>query len=344
MSFEDYLKREISHNGPMDVGTFMGLAVGHYYNSRDPLGAAGDFTTAPEISQMFGEMLGAWAADCWMKMGQPSPFLLVECGPGRGTLMADALRATAKVPGFHDAAEVTLIEMSDTLKAKQRQALDGYEVQWCGGLAELPDEMPMILLANEFLDALPVRQLEYRGGKWQERVVGLDGQDALQFGLVPADAAMMALAPKGGKDGDVAEIAPVRDAFVRDVCAREQSVALFIDYGYAEGHGDTLQAMRAHKFVPVLAGVGDADLTAHVDFAALARAAQGAQVYGPAGQGEFLQRLGIAQRAAMLRQRANAAQAEDIDKGLARLTAPAEMGELFKVMAVCSQPLSLAGF
>lgn len=339
MTFEDRLKQDILHNGPVDVGTFMGRVATHYYGTRDPFGTGGDFTTAPEISQMFGELLGAWAADVWTQMGRPNPFVLAECGPGRGTLMADALRATAKVPGFHAAADIRLIEMSPVLKEKQQATLRDHKVFWHERLEDVPEGRPMILLANEFFDALPVRQFQKQGGRWHERVIGLDERGALQFGLVPADG----FAPDA--DGDFCEVSQAGRDIVRALCRRlirTGGAALVIDYGYVKGSGETLQAVKAHRPVPVLETPGEADLTAHVDFAALAvvAAREGATVRGPAAQGAFLHRLGIGQRAAALRQNA----AAEIDEALKRLADPAEMGELFKVMAFCGPGVDPAGF
>ena len=300
VSLEDRIRQEIQHHGPMNVGAFMGLAVSHYYGSRDPFGAGGDFTTAPEISQMFGELLGAWAADCWAQMGHPERFVLAECGPGRGTLMADALRATKGGPRFHAAAEVHLIEQSALLQEKQRDMLRDYKVTWHGDVGDLPNDVPLVLLANEFLDALPVRQFQFGDGAWQERVIGLDEGGTLQFGLVPASG----LVPEvGGTEGGIAELSPAVSRFAETVAARimaQGGAALFIDYGYAAGQGNTLQAVRRHEYVDVLSHIGEADLTAHVDFAALAKAVCDCAVYGPVTQGEFLQRLGIGPRAAVL--------------------------------------------
>jgi len=338
-SFENHIKQEIQHNGPMSVATFMGLAVGHYYNSRDPFGVEGDFTTAPEISQMFGEMIGAWAADCWRQMRSPKPFALAECGPGRGTLMADVLRVTGKVAGFHDSARIHLIEASETLKQRQKETLKEFDIAWHNGIDTLPSDMPLILLANEFLDALPVRQFQFLDGRWNERVIGLDGADMLHFGLVPAAL------DREGIEGDFYETSPARREFAEGVCGRlerQGGAALFIDYGYIQGGGDTLQAVKDHQYAAVLDRPGEADLTAHVDFGDLADM-RGVAVHGPVTQGEFLNRLGIGLRAAMLKQKAAPEQAEVIDAALARLTGAEQMGELFKVIAF-SAGLKPAGF
>ena len=332
--FEARLKDIIVTDGPVDIGTFMMLAIGHYYATRDPFGAKGDFTTAPEISQMFGEMIGVFLADTWIKMGSPSPVLLVEGGPGRGTLMADILRATKNVPGFHTATKIHLIETSPTLSARQAKTLNGYDVEWHSNLETLPQNIPMLFVANELLDALPMLQYQYQGGKWHQRVVGLQG-DKLSFGLIPAN---INITPQ--LDGAIYETSPVRDEFTRTLAkhiAKNTGVALLIDYGHDKhGPGDTLQAVRSHQFVDVLDGVGNADLTSHVDFESVARVAgDHAIVHGPVGQGEFLLALGIVLRAARLQQ----------ETELHRLTAPDQMGSLFRVIAITHDPaLSLAGF
>ncbi len=311
----------IVQNGPIDVGTFMTLAIGHYYSTRDPFGAKGDFTTAPEISQMFGEMIGAFLADAWIKMGSPSPVLLAEAGPGRGTLMADICRATKKVPGFHDAIRIHLIEMSPVLIERQRESLKDYDVVWADRLENLPGEIPLLFVANEFLDALPIRQFQFQDGAWFERLVGFDGEK-FTFGLAPAPHSL-----PGGKKGDVFETAPAREGFVKELAARiraQGGAALLVDYGHdRHGPGDTLQAVKNHQYVDVLSNIGEADLTSHVDFESLARAAEGVAVYGPVGQGDFLKALGIELRAERLNQ----------PVALERLTV--QMGQLFRVMALC---------
>lgn len=336
--FQAHLKSLIRENGPVDVGTFMGLAVGHYYKTRDPFGVRGDFTTAPEISQMFGEMIGVFIADAWLKMGSPAAINLVEAGPGRGTLMMDVLRATKIVPGFHQAIRLHLIEMSPVLKEKQREALMGEQVTWHETFVSVPQDAPLFFIANEFLDALPIQQYIWQDGAWHLRVVGLEGEN-LSFGAVMVPVSNL---PKHhGPEGGIWEHAPARDAFVGDVAAvikKCSGLALFIDYGHNQsGMGDTLQAVRAHKFVPLLDDVGEADLTSHVDFEAVARVARvvGNTVHGPIGQGDFLNNLGIGLRAGRLNQ------AEEFH----RLTAPEQMGDLFKVVALCHDPaIKLAGF
>ena len=318
----------------MGIGAFMALALGHpefgYYMTRDPFGRGGDFTTAPEISQMFGELLGLWAADVWMKLGRPEKFDFIECGPGRGTLMADALRATKKIEGFHAAANIALMEISPVLQEKQEAVLREYNVQWIDDLDHpiiQSSHYPIILLANEFLDALPLEQWQFIDGAWRERVVEVNAQGLLSFAV--SEKRRGAEVHITGRQDDIFECAPVREKFVGDaarILKSRRGAALFIDYGHEGGLGDTLQAVKNHKFAPVLDDVGIADLTSHVDFAALKPAVQEqVTVFGPVGQGAFLERLGIRERA----QKLNQAMA------LERLTAAAQMGRLFKAMALC---------
>ena len=357
------LRREIAEliagEGPISVERYMALALSHprhgYYRSRDPFGAQGDFVTAPEISQMFGELIGLWAADCWARMGEPARFAFVELGPGRGTLMADALRAARIVPRFLEAAQVHLVETSEILRARQRDTLAqagtmaAMAVTWHEGFADIP-EAPLILIANEFFDALPIRQYMRAGEHWRERLIELDGNGALAFGLsAKTETALRLDAPEGA----ILEMCPDGLALTREIAARLVSnigAALLIDYGHLrQGFGDTLQAVRRHMFVDPLLAPGEADLTAHVDFAALGGAARaaGAVLHGPVTQGAFLHALRIEARAQRLRQNASKAQAAAIDAALARLIgeAPGEMGVLFKAMAISSPSLpSLAGF
>lgn len=342
MSLKAEIITMIRENGPMDTGAFMGLALSHpkygYYMTRDPFGQDGDFTTAPEISQMFGELLGAWAADCWLKLGQPERFYFLECGPGRGTLMADALRAVKAVPGFLSAAQIRLIEISPVLKQKQRETLSGYGASWTSSIDEIEDDAPVIMIANEFLDALPVRQFRFHDNAWQERVIGLSPDDELQFGFVPAPGIEL---PQT-EEGTIIEYSPARESFVRSIAQRitaQKGAALFIDYGTEkQGIGDTLQAVKDHKYVDVLESPGEADMTSHVDFVRLKRITEQEKVtvYGPVPQGGFLYALGIKERAQILQQRASAKQRMDIENALKRLTDKDEMGTLFKVMVISS--------
>jgi SAM-dependent MidA family methyltransferase len=360
---EAELRRIIESEGPIPVARYMALCLSHprhgYYMRRDPLGAAGDFVTAPEISQMFGELIGLWAAAVWAQMNSPARILLVELGPGRGTLMADALRAAKAAPAFRAALSVHLVEMSPALRQRQQETLaaaraEGMSIDWHQDIAAIPDA-PAIVVANEFFDALPIGQAIKQADGWRLRAVGLDLDDRLAFGLqptaIPQFEASVPAALRGAASGAVYEWRS--EAVVAELAQRLSrfgGAALIIDYGHAEcGLGDTLQAVRGHAFADPLAHPGDADLTAHVDFGALGRAAvrTGARVHGPVTQGDFLRRLGIEARAATLKSAANAAQIAAIDAALARLTGrgEGEMGALFKAMALSAPALvSLPGF
>lgn len=324
---------------------FMARAVAVYYaRPASPFGRGGDFTTAPEISQAFGEVLGAWAAVVWGRMGRPDPVLLVECGPGRGTLMADALRAAGDVaPAFRAALRLHLVETSPALRDAQRRALGDAEAAWHDDLATLPPG-PMLLLANEFLDALPIRQFVRRGDGWAERHVAGGA-----FAEMPADdpPAWNGEAPEGA----VREVCEAAEAIIQALARRlstQGGAALFIDYGPAESClGESLQAVSGQQGgIDPLASPGTVDLTAHVDFAALATRAReaGAAAQGPLPQGLFLQRLGLMTRAAMLAQ-SRPRLAGDILSGAERLVAAEGMGRLFKALAVCDPALApLPGF
>jgi NADH dehydrogenase [ubiquinone] 1 alpha subcomplex assembly factor 7 len=354
-ALKDELRRMIAAEGPITVEGYMALCLGHplhgYYASRDPLGAAGDFTTAPEISQMFGELIGLWAIELWRLMGAPRRLRLVELGPGRGTLMADLLRAARLRPAFLDAIAVELVEASPVLRETQREKLAGLPVPivWRERFSDVP-EGPALVIANEFLDALPVRQFVRTERGWCERLVGLDETGGLAFGLAPEP---MAGLQRGGRAGDVLEWPKAALDAVSDIARRLASAdgaALIIDYGYeGPAFGDTLQAVKGHAYADPLAEPGAADVTAHVDFAKLKAAAEanGAAVHGPLPQRDFLRALGIEARAARLKGRARPTQAADIDAALARLTGPGPdgMGELFKAMCVAHHDLAhIPGF
>jgi SAM-dependent MidA family methyltransferase len=343
---EAEIRRLILADGPLPVARLMALANAHYYATRDPFGAAGDFVTAPEISQIFGELIGLWAAAVWQAMGAPDPMLLVELGPGRGTLMADALRAAKVVPGFRRALAVHFVETSPVLDAAQRRTLAaaGIEPTWHRDIGSLPAG-PAIVVANEFFDALPVHQFVAGLGGWRERVVGIGDDDALTIGLSPPLPVPPAAAGRLAA-GAIVEISFVARRIMRDLAGRlaaEGGAALVIDYGHsAGGSGETLQAVSRHRFADPLAALGEADLTAHVDFAALARAAAdgGAAIHGPISQRAFLNALGLEVRAALLA-RSRGADPAAVAAAAARLIdpAPTAMGALFKVMAVADPRL-----
>lgn len=332
---EGIIRRMIEAEGPLPIDRYMALCLGHprsgYYMTRDPFGAAGDFTTAPEISQMFGELIGIWCASQWLALGSPD-FSLVELGPGRGTLMADALRAARRVPGFAEAARVVLVETSPVLKSLQRQAL-GDAPLTLDRLEDVPPG-PLILIANEFFDALPIRQLQMRNGHWFERCIGRGQDGRLAVGLSPTffDGA--------GEEDRITEISPQRDAIAHEIGRRlgaAPGAALIIDYGDAKAGGDTLQAVSRHEFIDILAAPGESDLTAHVDFRALGAALRrsGAIVHGPMTQRDFLLRMGLEQRAAILAARDK----HHAESACERLAGDARMGNLFKVIAATSPGL-----
>ena len=336
---QNHITALIRASGPLTLAEFMALCLQHpehgYYTTRDPLGASGDFTTSPEISQMFGELIGLCLAQRWLDMGAPAPFTLAELGPGRGTLMADILRATRGVAGFHAAAEIVLIETSPALRARQAEALAGYEPTWENTFA--PKPQPLLLVANEFFDALPIRQFIRDEAGWRERVVGLE-EGALAFGLT--DATQLAALEHRLDDteiGDLVEVCGPAEAVACEIGAHiadHGGCALIIDYGDWRSNGDTFQAVKAHEKVSPLDSLGSADLTAHVDFQALAQAAEPAAHSPLTPQGVFLERLGITARAQALAQNLTGAALESHIAAHRRLTHPEEMGTLFKVMAL----------
>lgn len=329
-----FLVELIEAQGPLPIDRYMALCLGHptfgYYMTRDPLGVKGDFTTAPEISQIFGELIGIWCVAAWEAVGAPSPFSLVELGPGRGTLMADILRATSKMLEFSNALRVHLVETSPILREAQRAKLE-CAVTWHDTVASVPQE-PMIFIANEFFDALPVRQFVKKGGQVFERHLVVQ-EGALVLADLPAPFRVF------GEDG-VHEVSPISSIIAEELGARLQALGgagLVIDYGHLQsGAGDTLQSMKAHKKVPVLANSGTCDLTAHVDFESLAAAfkAGGAEALPPKTQNSFLQDMGLTQRLTTLSAKLSGNAREDFIAGAKRLVDENQMGTLFKVLCV----------
>lgn len=340
---------EIASGGPMTVARYMSLALGHrahgYYMSGDPFGARGDFITAPEISQMFGELIGLWCADTWSKMAIGGPVLVAELGPGRGTLMADALRAARALPPFFRNLEVHLVETSPYLRRRQEETLEtcGKPVHWHDRLEELP-QGPLLVIANELFDALPAHQFEARDGAWHERCVTLapDGGLAMALSPDPVPTNIIPSTIADPPEGAVLELAPERERLAGAIAARlakRGGAALIIDYGHGStGFGDTLQAVRAHQYADPLAAPGKTDITTHVDFSALARAAAnaGARALGPVAMGAFLKALGLEARGERLKAGAPAATAAGIDAAIHRLTAADQMGSVFKVLALAA--------
>lgn len=346
------LVEQVLADGPLGIDQLMQAALYHprhgYYTTRTPLGATGDFITAPEVSQMFGELIGLWLAARWQEMGAPDPVQLVELGPGRGTLMGDILRAIRVMPGFKAALRVHLVEVNPHLRAAQARVLDsaGVAATWHDSLEGVPTG-PTLLVANEFLDCFPVRQFIWQQGHWLEKVVGVrDGRLTLGLGAPAALPVRDAwLAGEQLPEGAVIEVMPGLDAFAAQLAARAASAplsALVIDYGSSQsGPGDTVQALWRHTKVGPLDRLGEADLTAHVDFARLLRLATtaGLQPAGPVQQGAFLLALGLEARASTLI-RANPSCATDVMSAVERLAGEAYMGALFKVACLSSPGLA----
>lgn len=334
----DILYTRILANGPMSLAEYMSTCLLHpdhgYYATRDPFGQGGDFITAPEISQMFGELIGLALAQSWIEQGRPTAFTLAELGPGRGTLMADMLRATKGVDGFHAAAQIVLVEASATLRDIQRDTLRGYDVTWAESVSNLP-AAPLWMVANEFFDALPIRQFERGDTGWRERLVhAKDGR--LGFGLAyETTYADLTGRLDDTRTGDIVETctpAAAVAAQIGGIIEAHGGGAILIDYGDWRSLGDTFQALRAHEHVDPLAAPGEADLTAHVDFEALADATPSA--YSRlTPQGVFLNRLGISHRAQTLAENMSEAALDALEAAFHRLTSAEEMGTLFKVMA-----------
>ncbi len=348
--------------GPITVADYMAECLTgartSYYRSGDPLGRGGDFVTAPEISQMFGELIGAWLAERWQALGSPPRVVLAELGPGRGSLMADALRATRRLAGFHDAIALHLVEINETLRARQAEAIAAVAPQlrprWHAGFADLPSgDAPLLLVANEFFDALPIRQLQRTPTDWRERMIDADEQDALRFVLAPGPSPLAALLPadtQAARPADVAEISTASLALMQAIAERivsHRGAALIVDYGRSGALGMSLQAVAGHRRAEPLDAPGQADLSALVDFGALARVARqaGAAAWGPVGQGELLTALGIGLRAQALKARTGVQGAAAVDAARTRLIAPDQMGTLFKALAVTDRAQTApAGF
>ena len=346
------LVAQIRANGPITVADFMAACLADpqhgYYMRGEPFGRAGDFITAPEISQIFGELIGLWAIAVWEMLGSPDPFVLAELGPGRGTLMADMLRTGGVKPAFLRAASVHLVEMSPRLREVQKAALapTGQAVHWHARIDDIP-HAPTVFIANEFFDAMPVRQFQWQDGGWAERVIGLNDDGEFTFGLSPVSQRP---AEVSLPDGAVVEASPTGKAvmtLIGERIARDRGAALIIDYGSDQpGIGDTLQAVRAHKYESPFAMPGEADVTCHVDFSALARTAgeAGIEPRPVIGQGEFLVRLGLVERANVLGRDKDAKTRDQIASAIERLAGPKAMGKLFKVLAVASPGLKLPIF
>jgi len=344
-------------SGPLSVADYMALCLFDpkqgYYTTREPFGTEGDFTTAPEISQMFGELVAIWLRTAWDAAGRPSPFVLAEIGPGRGTLMKDMLRTLSKLdPAFAAQASVAMVETSPRLTDIQKRTLGdaAARASWHQSIDTLP-HLPLFIVGNELFDAIPIRQFVRAGGTWRERAIDLDDAGNLRFvaGAGSVDPALLPTDAATAPEGAVVEVAPARSALMETIAARISSsggAGLFIDYGYLEpGVGDTLQALRKHRYEDVLESPGEADLTSHVDFHALAMAAR---VHGLAPhfatQGDFLLGMGLLERAGSLGAPLDAAGREKIHSEVERLAGPDAMGNLFKVLAVARPEIQLPPF
>lgn len=352
------IKKLIKSSGPMPVWRYMELCLMHpehgYYVSRDPLGREGDFTTSPEVSQMFGELLGLWAASVWKAIGSPPMLRLIELGPGRGTMMADALRALRVLPPLYQSLSIHLVEINPVLREKQRATLSGVRnIEWHDSIDEVP-EGPSVIFANEYFDVLPIHQAVKRESGWHERVVEIDPNDKLTFSWsaapIPRFEVLLPPLVRAAPNGAIFEWRP--DAEIMKIATRvreQDGAALIIDYGHLRSDaGDTFQAIARHSFADPLKNPGQADVTAHVDFQALVRAAQdmGARAHGPVTQGEFLKRLGIETRAVTLMGKTTPEVSADISNALKRLTDSGRggMGSMFKVLAITEPHLtSVAG-
>ncbi len=347
------IARQIALQGPMTVADYMAQVLTDsaegYYMTNDPFGQAGDFTTAPEISQMFGELLGLWCTEVWRRMGEPAAFNLVELGPGRGTMMSDMLRAAQLAPGFLEAMSLHLVEVSPTLKDLQGERLGNFEPNWHDDVTGVP-EGPTILVANEFFDALPIRQFARAEGGWCERLIVLNAQHRLALTHSPPLPGAEHLVPealRGAQPGEIVEVSPTSHNVIGEIgrrVATDGGAALLIDFGPRISRaGETLQAVRQHKAHDILDAPGTADLTAHVDFASLMETAKasGGKVHGPVSQGRFLRRLGLDVRADALVAQATEEQAQQIESARHRLCDTEEMGALFQVIAVASPALGV---
>jgi SAM-dependent MidA family methyltransferase len=343
--------------GPISVADYMAVCLFHpdhgYYTTREPFGAKGDFITAPEVSQMFGELIAVWLAQAWQANGKPLPATVAEIGPGRGTLMKDMVRTIGRIaPDLAAGADFALVEASPRLTAVQQETLrdGGRPFAWHAELDALPDG-PLFIVGNEIFDALPFRQFVKHDAKWLERAIGLNADGNFQFGIGTAALAPESLptAAKDAPDGSTFEIAPAREALMSSIATRiaaHGGAGIFFDYGHLKpGLGDTFQAIRTHRSEGVLDNPGEADLTSHVDFAALAAVARshGLEIH-TATQGEFLLGMGLLERAGRLGQATDNAAREKITADVVRLAGPEQMGELFKVLAILPRGMAMPPF
>lgn len=353
---ESFLRAHITRHGDISFGTYMDIALAHptfgYYMTRDPFGADGDFTTAPEISQMFGEMIGAWIVDVWRQMGRPSRFSLIECGAGRGTFMHDILRIACKIEDFLDSVNIFLVDVSPILRSCQKKTLQAFDnITYVDDLRGIQSDGPCIILGNEFLDALPVEQLRRSAGGWEQKYV-THGRDGFDYKWSAASKELLNYLPQKTVSHDVYEVAPIRNDFIvtcSGILHNKGGAALFIDYGFSKrSFGDTVQAVQNHQYCDVLSDPGRVDITSHVDFPSLlecVRTCEGVIAESIITQRSFLLQLGIEYRAKALKQLYKNQCGRNIDTDLERLIGMDQMGDLFKVLCFHSgYSFNLAGF
>ncbi|MBX7145941.1 MAG: SAM-dependent methyltransferase [Alphaproteobacteria bacterium] len=351
----EIIKQRIKADGFITIHDFMSLALLHsdygYYSHGDHFGVRGDFITAPEISQIFGELIGLWCLDCWQKLGEPQPFNIIELGPGRGTLMSDLMRATNIVPKFQEHLHIHLVDTNRAMRHVQEDLLQNWSVQWIKDLKEIKLNGPFILIANEFFDALPIRQFYRTLQGWLEQVIICD-DDKLNFDFVESkDTNLIKIfyEDENFPIGSCVEVSPSSYEYllyIKHLLNQYNGAALFIDYGYIKGYGNSLQAVSQHKYVDLLFNPGQVDLTAHVNFGAFTKIAleHNLQIYGPTTQGMWLNKLGLPIRAENILKKASLKEAEQIKIACYRLTDPSQMGSLFKVLALSRDYLLLEGF
>lgn len=351
------ISRLIAASGPMSIAQYMHLCHAHpehgYYASGNPVGKSGDFITAPEVSQMFGELIAIWCISAWQAMGKPNPIQIAELGPGRGTLMQDFLRTIALDPEFKSAATIKMVESSPSLTREQQQqlAMQSQNIEWVEHLNDL-DTLPTLFIANEFLDAIPFRQFIKTKDQWQELCIDYENDDKLTFIVCPIgiDEAMLPADHADQPDGAIFETAPAREAIAAEVAQHittNGGAALFIDYGHElAGFGDTFQAVKSHKKASTLAAPGTSDLTSHVDFEAIATIAtqSGAIAYPLKTQCDFLLELGLLERAGALGQGKDLAFQKQIQTDVERLASPEQMGTLFKVLCISDKATAMPVF
>ncbi len=349
-NLEQIIISKIQQAGSMPLGEFISLAMTHleygYYTSANPIGARGDFTTAPEISQIFGELVGAWIVDLWLQMGSPE-FNLVECGAGLGTLMADIMRVGSKAPDFTKSVHISLIETQGDMRKKQENMLSSYNISWHEHIVDISEDKPCIIIGNEFLDALPIEQLKRSDDGWVQKFVTFS-DNSFKFEWQKADESLLELLPNKTQSNQIYEISKERISFINDCSSlieKNGGAALFIDYGHIKSHyGDTLQAVKTHKYSDILKDIGQSDITSHIDFDALKRSILDNVAVAPIiTQRSFLLNLGIEVRARAL-MAANPEKAGDIKGQVDRLISKDHMGDLFKVMCFYNGDIHPCGF